>query len=81
VDGLISSEFKWLWSAALGVALYFPIRQLIWVLSVRRTQRRTGETPIEEVLQSMKRRAGFTSLLLCLVFAAIYGGIIFEGRP
>ncbi len=81
MEGLISSEFRWLWSAALGAALYFPIRQLIWVLSVRRMQRKTGEIPIGEDLQSLKRRAGFTSLLLCLIFATIYGGIIFEGRP
>ncbi len=81
MEGLISSEYKWLWSAALGLALFFPIRQLIWVLSVRRVQRKTGEIPIEEILQSMKRRASFTSMLLCLVFAFIFGGIVFEGPP
>ena len=77
---MFSPEYRWLWSAALGIALYFPMRQLIWVLSVRRLQRqKKGALPDEGARQSLKRRAGFTSALLCLVFATLYGGIMFAG--
>lgn len=81
MEALFSADYRWPWSVALALALYFPVRQLIWVMSVRRQERKTGKLPGEEIRHSMKRRAGVTSALLCLVFAAVYGGIIFEGRP
>ena len=65
---------------ALALALFFPVRQLIWVMSVRRQQRKTGELPPEEVRLSLKSRASVTSGLLCLVFAAAYGGVVFSGN-
>ncbi len=82
MEAIVSPDYRWVWSAALGVALFFPIRQLIWVMAVRRQQRRSGgQLPDEETRDSMKSRAGVTSALLCLVFAAAYGGVMFGGRP
>ncbi len=76
VEGVFVLENRWLWSVALAAALFFPVRQLIWVLAVRREQRRTGgRVPDENVRRHLKGRAGFTSALLCLIFAAVYGGI------
>lgn len=78
----MSPEYRWLWSAALAVALYFPVRQLIWVMAVRREQRRRGgQLPDESARQSMKTRAGVTSALLCLVFTALYSMVFFGYRP
>ncbi len=79
MEAIVSPEYRWVWSAALGVALFFPIRQLIWVMAVRRQQRRSGQLPDAETRDSMKSRAGVTSALLCLVFAAAYGGVMFGG--
>ena len=81
MEGMLSPEYRWLWSAALGVALFFPVRQMIWVLSVRKEQRRVGEMPDEKMKQYLKGRATVTSGLLCLVFAATYGGVLFGGNP
>ncbi len=81
MEAIVSPEYGWVWSAALGVVLFFPVRQLIWVMSVRRQQRRSGQLPDEETRDSMKSRAGVTSALLCLVFAAAYGGVMFGGSP
>ena len=81
MEALISPEYRWGWSAALGVVLFFPVRQLIWVMAVRRQQRRSGQLPDAETRDSMKSRAGVTSALLCLVFAAAYGGVMFGGSP
>ncbi len=82
MEAFVSPDYRWLWSAALGVALYFPVRQLIWVMAVRRQQRKAGgRLPDEEARDSMKSRAGVTSALLCLIFAAAYGGVMFGGRP
>ncbi len=82
MEAILSPEYSWVWSAALGVALFFPIRQLIWVMAVRRQQRKSGgRLPDGEAQDAMKSRAGVTSALLCLVFAAAYGGVMFGGRP
>ena len=79
MEAAVSPEYRWLWSAALAIALFYPVRQLIWVLSVRRVQRKIGELPDQEARDSMKRRAGVTSALLCLIFAAVFGGATFGG--
>ncbi len=82
MEALFSPELKWLWAAVLGLALFFPVRQLIWVLSVRRLQRRMGDLPDDAARQSLKRRAGATSALLCLLCAAAWGNVFFAGgRP
>ncbi len=81
METVISPEYRWLWSAALGVALFYPVRQLIWVMAVRRQQRLQGQLPDEAARQALKRRATVTSALLCLVFAAVYGGVVFGDRP
>jgi hypothetical protein len=74
---MFALESRWLWSGALAVVLFFPVRQLIWVLAVRREQRQTGgEVPDENVQRHLKSRAGVTSALLCLIFSAVYGGIM-----
>ena len=78
---MLSPDYRWLWSAALAVALFFPIRQLIWVLAVRKEQRRAGAMPDDKMQKYLKGRAAVTSGLLCLVFAAAYGGVMFGGNP
>lgn len=81
MEGLLAPEYRWLWAAALALALFFPVRQLIWVMAVRRLERRQGQVPDAPVVQSLKRRAAVTSALLCLVFAAAYSGVMFGGKP
>ena len=73
---LFSPEYGWLWAIALGVALFFPVRRLIWVLAVRRAERRDGETD-EATRVRLRRRAGVTAGLLVFVFAAIYANQMF----
>lgn len=76
---MASPEYRWIWTALLAVALFFPVRQLIWVMAVRREQRRSGQLPDDEARFALKRRAAVTAALLCLVFAAAYGGVMFGG--
>ncbi len=82
VEGIFLPEFRWLWSVALAVALFFPVRQLIWVLAVRRAQRRAGgRLPDQDVRGNLKSRAGVTAALLCLIFASVYAGVMLgDGR-
>ena len=60
-----------IWVIALSTALFFPVRQLIWVLYVRKKQKAQSEVSEEEKI-SLKKRANFTSILLCIVFSYLY---------
>ena len=80
MEGMLSPDYRWLWSIALALALYLPVRQMIWVLAVRRMQRRVGQLPDEKMQKYLKGRAAVTAGLLCLVFAAVYGGVLFGGN-
>ena len=60
-----------IWVTLLSVALFFPVRQLIWVLYVRKKQK-SQQTVSEEEKIILKKRATFTSTLLCIVFSYLY---------
>ena len=60
-----------IWVIVLSTALFFPVRKLIWVLYVRKKQKAQGEVSEEEKI-SLKKRANFTSILLCIVFSYLY---------
>ena len=60
-----------IWTLILGIALFFPVRQLIWVLHVRRKQKKQ-KLVSEEEMHILKKKATFTSIFLSLVFSYIY---------
>ena len=60
-----------IWVIILSAALFFPVRKLIWVLYVRKKQKAQNEVSEEEKI-SLKKRASFTSILLCIVFSYLY---------
>ena len=59
------------WVIILSIALFFPVRQLIWVLYVRKKQK-AQQTVSEDEKKILKKRANFTSILLCIVFSYVY---------
>ena len=66
-----------IWVIILSAALFFPVRQLIWVLYVRKKQKSQSEVSEEEKI-SLKKRASFTSILLCIVFSYLYVSQVFN---
>ena len=60
-----------IWVIILSVALFFPVRQFIWVLYVRKKQKSQNAVS-EEEKRNLKKRASFTSVLLCIVFSYLY---------
>ena len=60
-----------IWVILLSVTLFYPVRQLIWVLYVRKKQK-SQQIVSEEEKKSLKKRATFTSILLSIVFSYIY---------
>ena len=65
------------WVIVLSVALFFPVRQLIWVLYVRKKQK-IEKLVSEEDKKKLKKRASITSILLCIVFSYIYVNQVFN---
>ena len=66
-----------LWIILLSTDLFFPVRKLIWVLYVRKKQK-TQQLVAEEEKKSLKKRAAFTAILLCVVFSYIYVKQVFN---
>ena len=66
-----------LWIVLLSTVLFFPVRKLIWVLYVRKKQK-TQQSVSEEEKSSLKRRATFTAILLCVVFSYVYVKQVFS---
>ena len=66
-----------IWVILLSIALFFPVRQLIWVLYVRRKQK-SQKTVSDEERKVLKKRATFTSILLCIVFSYLYVTQVFN---
>ena len=66
-----------IWVIVLSTALFFPVRQMIWVLYVRKKQK-TQQTVSEEEKKRLKKRATFTSVLLCIVFSYLYVTQVFN---
>jgi len=66
-----------IWIAFLSTALFFPVRQLIWILYVRKKQK-SQKIVSDEEKKSLKKRATFTSVLLCIVFSYLYVTQVFN---
>ena len=66
-----------IWVVVLSVALFFPVRQLIWVLYVRKKQK-SQKTVSNDEKKSLKKRATLTSVLLCIVFSYLYVTQVFS---
>ncbi len=80
MEALFTPEYQYLWVALMTAALFFPVRQLIWALTVRRAIRKGGEEKVGAAeRERLKRRAGFTSALLSFLFALAYVNVLFKG--
>ena len=66
-----------IWITLLSITLFFPVRQLIWVLYVRKKQKAQQSVSEEEKI-ILKKKATFTSILLCIVFSYLYVNQVFN---
>jgi len=66
-----------IWIAILSVALFFPVRKFIWVLYVRKKQKKQTTVSQEEI-NTLKKRATFTSTFLCIIFSYLYVSQVFN---
>lgn len=79
METLFTQEYRYLWTLVLTVALFFPVRHMIWVMTVRRAMRKGGAENVGEAEQErLKRRAGLTAILLCFLFSLFYVSTLFK---
>lgn len=79
MEALFSPESQNLWALAMAIALWFPVRNVIWVMQVRRAIRKGGEEAVDDAeRERLHRRAGFTAGLICVMFSFLYMGVLFS---
>ena len=66
-----------LWTILLSLALFYPVRKLIWILYVRRKQK-IQQNVSEDEKKFLKKRATFTSIFLSIVFSYVYVSQVFN---
>ena len=66
-----------IWVLVLSIVLFFPVRQMIWVLYVRKKQK-SQKAVSDDKKKILKKRATITALLLCVVFSYIYVKQVFN---
>ncbi len=77
MESLFDPRFQPLWALILALALFLPVRRLIWVLYMRRAQKQ-GED-LDEIGPRLQRRSTVTAALLALVFSYMYTSYLFGG--
>jgi hypothetical protein len=61
-----------LWVLVLAALLFLPVSKLVWVLSVRRLQRKTGRELSDEELRAQLKRARVIAVFVTLVFSLLF---------
>jgi hypothetical protein len=64
--------YYWLWVVALALALFWPVSKLVWVLSVRRLERRLGRALSDQDRLGQLNRARFVAIVVCVAFSALF---------
>ncbi len=79
MDAIFSAEYQNYWAIAMATALWFPARNMIWVMTVRRAVSKGGEDAVDEAeRERLKRRAGVTAALICIIFSFGYMNVLFQ---
>ena len=64
--------YYWLWVAVLALALFLPVSKLVWVLSVRRMERRLGHPLNDQERAGQLNRARFVAMVVSVAFSALF---------
>jgi hypothetical protein len=64
--------YYWLSVVALAALLFVPASRLVWVLSVRRLERKLGRPLSDEGRSGQRNRARFIAVIVCVVFSALF---------
>lgn len=64
--------YYWLSVVVLAALLFLPVSKLVWVVSVRRLERKQGHALSDEERLAQLNRARFVAVILCGAFSALF---------
>lgn len=64
--------YYWVSVVVLTALLFFPVSKLVWVLAVRRLERRLGQPLSERERVGQLNRARILALVLCAIFSSLF---------
>jgi hypothetical protein len=64
--------YYWLSVAVLAALLFLPASRLMWVLSVRRLERKLGQPLSDQERSGQRNRARFIAIVVCVIFSALF---------
>lgn len=64
--------YYWLSVAVLTALLFLPVSRLVWVLSVRRLERRQGAALSDAERRGQLSRARLVAGVVCALFSALF---------
>lgn len=64
--------YYWLSVVVLAALLFLPAAQLVWVLSVRRLERKRGQPLSDGEREGQRNRARFVAIIVCVIFSALF---------
>jgi hypothetical protein len=56
----------------LSILLYYPVNKLIFILSVRRFEKKIGNTLNDKELKGQLVRSRFISIILIIIFSSLF---------
>jgi hypothetical protein len=56
----------------LAALLFFPVSKIIWVLSIRRLQHKTGRELNQQEISGQRRRARLIGIFVVLIFSYLF---------
>lgn len=62
----------WFWVLVLAALLSWPVSNLIWVISVRRLQRKLKRELEAHEVAAQRQRAWFIAIFVCAIFAFLF---------
>jgi len=68
------NQAYWFWGSAIGLslALYYPVTRFVWVIRVRRFEKKNDRQTTAEERQVLLRQSRFISILVVLLFAFLF---------
>ena len=70
--------YYWISVAVLAGLLFLPVSKLVWVLSVRRLERRLGQALSDQDRLGQLNRARLIAIVLCVAFSALFNWQILD---
>ncbi|MGH6904804.1 MAG: hypothetical protein ACREIR_18920 [Geminicoccaceae bacterium] len=71
-DSMSPWTYYWLSVVVLAALLFLPAAQLVWVLSVRRLERKLGQPLSVGKREGQRNRARLIAVVVCVIFSALF---------